>query len=108
LCHGTWVDTHLAVDHVECDPGSGGNYTSGRDEDGGELELPALNTDRRIDYIFMVPPRDGFECSLVRPDLLGFGPLWKPGEPVVQSHRRRRIGRRPRQHDPACQRLENR
>ena len=53
-----WIDSHLAARNAECDPDSGLECTSGRDEVGGDLEDPALNTGSRIDYIFVVKPDD--------------------------------------------------
>ena len=58
-----WIDSHLAAGNGECNPATGENCTSGRDETGGDLEDPALNVDARIDYIFVVPPGDDSRCS---------------------------------------------
>ena len=58
-----WADSHLAAGNGECDPATGENCTSGRDEVGGDLEDPALNLDARIDYIFVVPPDEESRCS---------------------------------------------
>ena len=58
-----WVDSHLAAGNGECDPVTGENCTSGRDEVGGDLEDPALNTSSRIDYVFVVPPGPGSRCK---------------------------------------------
>lgn len=59
-----WVDAYLAAGNPECDPGTGIGCTSGR-EDGAltDLESPALNVDRRIDYAFLVPAASGSSCA---------------------------------------------
>ncbi len=58
-----WVDVYLAAGNPECDPASGRGCTSGRqDEDLSALESPASNEVERIDFIFVVPPRNGFDC----------------------------------------------
>ncbi len=59
-----WIDSHLAAGNPECDPGTGLNCTSGRnDDDLSDLESPALGQDERIDYIFEVPPARGARCE---------------------------------------------
>ena len=58
-----WLDSHLAAGNPECDPASGDGCTTGRDEVAGELEDPALNVDRRIDYIFVVPGDGDSTCG---------------------------------------------
>lgn len=59
-----WLDSHLAGGNVECDPVSGSGCTSGReDRDLSDLESPALNVDRRIDFIFVVPAEEGASCA---------------------------------------------
>jgi hypothetical protein len=58
-----WIDSHLAGGNGECNPVTGENCTSGRSEVGGDLELPDLNVDRRIDYIFVVPAEPGAQCG---------------------------------------------
>jgi len=66
-----WPDTYLAAGNPECDPATGVGCTSGRaDEDLSELESPALNETRRIDFIFLVPPTAGSTC---RPRLVPAG-----------------------------------
>jgi endonuclease/exonuclease/phosphatase family metal-dependent hydrolase len=59
-----WIDSHLAAGNPECDPSTGAGCTSGReDSDLSDLESPALNQTERIDFIFVVPPAAGSECS---------------------------------------------
>jgi len=58
-----WVDSHLEAGVAECNSTSGESCTSGRDEQGGDLEDPTLNVNRRIDYIFVVPPGDSVKCD---------------------------------------------
>ncbi len=59
-----WIDSHLAAGNPECDPATGAQCTSGReDSDLSDLESPELNQTRRIDYIFVVPPGAGARCS---------------------------------------------
>src|SRR5262245_57850606 len=59
-----WVDSHLAAGNPECDPGTGEECTSGREDSNlSDLESPALNQVERIDYIFVVPPGAGSACS---------------------------------------------
>ena len=59
-----WVDSHLAVGNAECDPATGLQCTSGReDSDLSDLESPELNQTRSIDYIFVVPPGPRAGCS---------------------------------------------
>ncbi len=49
-----WVDAYLEAGNPECDPATGVGCTSGReDETLEQLEDPALNTDERIDYLFV-------------------------------------------------------
>jgi endonuclease/exonuclease/phosphatase family metal-dependent hydrolase len=57
LTEAGWLDAYLLAGGSECDPSTGDGCTSGReDEDLLELESPADGTDRRIDYIFVIPP----------------------------------------------------
>jgi endonuclease/exonuclease/phosphatase family metal-dependent hydrolase len=59
-----WIDSHLAAGNPECDPETGKQCTSGReDSDLSDLESPELNQTRRIDYIFVVPPGPRAHCS---------------------------------------------
>ena len=59
-----WRDSHLAAGNPECDPVTGVNCTAGReDTNASDLESPALNQDRRIDYIFVVPASEGATCA---------------------------------------------
>ena len=58
-----WSDVYLAAGNPECEPSTGVGCTSGRqDESLVELESPASNETDRIDFIFLVPPRNGFPC----------------------------------------------
>lgn len=57
-----WLDTHLAAGQPECDNASGIGCTSGRDSSADSLENPALQVDRRIDYIFAVLPGEDEPC----------------------------------------------
>ena len=61
-----WVDAYLFAGNPECDPATGLGCTSGReDQDLRDLESPEDGTDRRIDYIFVVPPAaDPVGCTL--------------------------------------------
>ncbi len=64
-----WPDVYLAAGNAECDAAGGGGCTSGREDDAlDDLEAPAPNVDRRIDFIFLVPPAAGFSCTLDPPD----------------------------------------
>ena len=63
-----WPDVYLAAGNPECDPVTGVGCTSGRDESNppnpaGDLESPEPNVDRRIDFIFLVPPGPGSSCA---------------------------------------------
>jgi hypothetical protein len=52
-----WTDAYLFAGNPECDAASGVGCTSGREDQAlSDLESPADGTDRRIDYIFIVPP----------------------------------------------------
>jgi len=60
-----WNDVYLAAGNPECDPATGVGCTSGRqDESLVELESRARNETERIDFIFLIPPRNGFPCSV--------------------------------------------
>ncbi len=60
-----WDDVYLAAGNPECDPSTGAGCTSGlADESLVELESPASNRDERIDFIFLVPPHNGFPCRV--------------------------------------------
>ncbi len=51
-----WIDSHRAAGNPECDPLSGAQCTSGRDDTSlAQLESPALNENERIDYVFVIP-----------------------------------------------------
>ena len=59
-----WIDSHLAAGNAECDPTTGQNCTSGRnDDDLSHLESPKLNVNERIDFIFVVPAEEGSRCA---------------------------------------------
>lgn len=62
-----WTDAYLFAGNPECDPGTGNGCTSGReDQDLSDLESPEDRTDRRIDYIFVIPPAaDDVACEAV-------------------------------------------
>jgi endonuclease/exonuclease/phosphatase family metal-dependent hydrolase len=60
-----WIDVYLAAGNPECDPATGVGCTSGRQDDAlGELESPDSNQDERIDFIFLIPPRNDFPCRV--------------------------------------------
>jgi hypothetical protein len=69
-----WIDTHLAAGNLECDPTTGLDCTSGRDAVGGELEMPELSVDRRIDFVFLVPAQAELNCRLVQATLFAAEP----------------------------------
>ena len=57
LIRAGWVDSHLAAGNAECDPATGTNCTSGRDDKSIEaLKDPAARESERIDFIFVKPP----------------------------------------------------
>jgi len=65
-----WLDSHLAAGNAECDPGTGLQCTQGREDlNLQDLEAPALNQDRRIDFIFVVPATEGATCAGMIPPL---------------------------------------
>ncbi len=76
-----WSDVYLAaLANPECDPITGVGCTTGRDASLAELESTDANVDRRIDFIFAVPPGPGSACSVfVDPplDLDGDGSVTK-------------------------------
>jgi hypothetical protein len=54
-----WIDSHLAAGNPECDPATGSNCTSGRDDmSTNDLKNPASLTTERIDFLFVKAPRD--------------------------------------------------
>lgn len=58
-----WPDVYLAAGNPECEPATGSGCTSGREDEAlDELESPAQNVSRRIDFIFLVPPAADFAC----------------------------------------------
>lgn len=57
-----WLDSHIVADQPECDGTSGIGCTGGRDSSAESLENPALQVDRRIDYIFAVLPPEAGTC----------------------------------------------
>jgi endonuclease/exonuclease/phosphatase family metal-dependent hydrolase len=59
-----WMDPYLAAGNPECVPATGIGCTSGReDEDLSDLEASALNVDRRIDYVFLIPTGPASTCN---------------------------------------------
>ena len=53
-----WVDSHLAARNPECDPATGTNCTSGRDDmTTDDLKNPASIATERIDFLFAKGPR---------------------------------------------------
>jgi endonuclease/exonuclease/phosphatase family metal-dependent hydrolase len=65
LTEAGWTDAYLFAGNPECDPMTGSGCTSGReDQDLSDLESPEDRTDRRIDYIFVIPPAsDDAQCE---------------------------------------------
>jgi endonuclease/exonuclease/phosphatase family metal-dependent hydrolase len=64
MVNAGWTDTHLAAGNLECVPATGVGCTSGReDSDLSDLEASPLNVDRRIDYVFLIPPGPTSTCS---------------------------------------------
>jgi len=59
-----WIDTTLAAGNSECDPFTGLGCTSGRiDDELTDMESTELNVDRRIDFIFVIPPSGAASCA---------------------------------------------
>jgi endonuclease/exonuclease/phosphatase family metal-dependent hydrolase len=60
-----YFDTHLEVGNAECDPSTGAQCTSGRDDTTvASLSDPTSRQQERIDYVFLAPtPR----CDVVAP-----------------------------------------
>ena len=53
-----WVDSHLAAGNAECDPATGAQCTSGRqDMNTDDLKNPASKETERIDFLFVKAPR---------------------------------------------------
>ena len=53
-----WVDSHLAAGNPECDPATGAECTSGRqDMNTDDLKNPASKETERIDFVFVKAPR---------------------------------------------------
>ncbi len=53
-----WVDSHLAAGNPECDPATGAQCTSGREDmSTADLENPASRESERIDFLFVKAPR---------------------------------------------------
>jgi hypothetical protein len=53
-----WVDSHLAAGNPECDPATGAECTSGRqDMNTDDLKNPASIETERIDFVFVKAPR---------------------------------------------------
>lgn len=64
MINAGWSDTHLTAGNPECVAATGVGCTSGReDQDLSDLESSSLNVDRRIDYVFLVPPGPASTCS---------------------------------------------
>ncbi len=58
-----WRDVYLAAGNPECDAATGVGCTSGRvDEALTDLESPAQGVNERIDFVFLIAPRNGFAC----------------------------------------------
>tara|TARA_R110002072_G_scaffold8842_6_gene44022 strand:+ start:2825 stop:3958 length:1134 start_codon:yes stop_codon:yes gene_type:complete len=57
-----WLDSHQVAEQDECDSNTGSGCTSGRNSSAEDLENPALNVGRRIDYIFVALPQDNSAC----------------------------------------------
>ncbi len=63
-----WIDTYIEAGNPECDPATGVGCTSGREDLAlDHLESPDLNTDERIDYVFLSGPSADL-CVLDGPD----------------------------------------
>jgi hypothetical protein len=53
-----WIDSHLAARNAECDPATGTNCTSGREDmTTDDLKNPASLATERIDFLFVKGPR---------------------------------------------------
>ena len=53
-----WVDSHLAARNAECDPATGTNCTSGREDQAmDDLEDPSSKEIERIDFILVKSPK---------------------------------------------------
>ena len=53
-----WIDSHLAAGNPECDPTTGAQCTSGRqDMNTDDLKNPASKETERIDFVFVKEPR---------------------------------------------------
>jgi hypothetical protein len=53
-----WVDSHLAAGNPECDPATGAQCTSGREDmNTNDLKNPASKESERIDFLFVKAPR---------------------------------------------------
>jgi hypothetical protein len=53
-----WIDSHLAARNAECEPASGAQCTSGRqDMNTDDLKNPASKETERIDFLFVKGPR---------------------------------------------------
>ncbi|GIW39426.1 MAG: hypothetical protein KatS3mg076_0003 [Candidatus Binatia bacterium] len=59
-----WIDAYLEAGNPECDPATGVGCTSGRqDENLVDMESPENGVDERIDFAFVVPPREPAICN---------------------------------------------
>jgi endonuclease/exonuclease/phosphatase family metal-dependent hydrolase len=64
-----WIDVYLAAGNPECQAEGDAGCTSGReDNDLSDLESPDDNVDRRIDFIFLIPPAEGSVCAAMLDD----------------------------------------
>ena len=53
-----WIDSHLAAGNPECDPATGADCTSGREDmNTDDLEKPASRESERIDFLFVKAPK---------------------------------------------------
>ena len=53
-----WIDSHVAAGNPECDPATGAQCTSGRqDMNTDDLKNPASKETERIDFVFVKAPR---------------------------------------------------
>jgi endonuclease/exonuclease/phosphatase family metal-dependent hydrolase len=60
-----WLDTHLAAGNPECDPATGAQCTSGREDASlDDLTDPQSKQSERIDYLWLAGERD---CTVVPP-----------------------------------------
>jgi Endonuclease/Exonuclease/phosphatase family len=78
-----WLDSHRAAGHPECDAQTGEHCTAGRsDTHLRDLESPALQQHRRVDFLFVVPPTAGTTSPC------GFPPMGRCGRAAPALLRR--------------------